>query len=462
MKRITSKVICILAVLCMLLHAQPVYAEQISNATEIESEQGIEESGELEKTPTDTEDPEQPEQPAQPEQPEQPEEPIQPEQPDNSQEEPQKPIPGAVKGLRTTCQSDTKVLVEWNKSKGAVKYRIYRKQAGSEYKLIKTTRNTYYTDKKIKYGKKYRYKIIPLNKDGKAGKSAAISLNNRQAVNITSQKYSYAQMKTDMKELKAQYNNYCEMEEIGKTVKGRSVYDFSIGNPKAKKSLLVVSTLHGREYISSVVMMKELQYYLRNYHKSIGGMVSADVLKNMQIHYIVMANPDGVTISQTKSSRWKSNGRGVDLNRNFPAKKFKAGGKRGAEGYSGPKALSEPESKAVVSLTKKLKKKQGLCGVVNYHAMGNIIYGDCSSSQLRKDTGTMYQIARTQTGYSSAPRSSGKGSYGGSYREYVMYMLHIPSITLEVGRNGAPCSYWQYEPEFQKNKLVVLKIAKAL
>lgn len=251
------------------------------------------------------------------------------------------------------------------------------------------------------------------------------------------------------------------MEKIGKTVKGRSIYDFTIGNPKAKKSLLVVSTLHGREYICSAVMMKEIQYYLRNYHKSIGGMVPADVLKNMQIHYIVMANPDGVTISQTKSSRWKSNGRGVDLNRNFPAKKFKVGGKKGSEGYSGSKALSEPESKAVAKLTPKLKK-QGVCGGVNYHAMGNIIYGACSSKQLSKDTNTMYQIARTQTGYSCAPRSSGKETPGGSYRDYVMYTLHIPSITLEIGKNGAPCAYVQYEREFQKNKLVVLKNAQAL
>lgn len=465
MKRITSRVIFVLTALCILLQAQPVYAEQIISSAETEHEQGIEQSGASEETPEDTEKPEQPElpeNPTEPGQPESPEESTEPEQPDNPQEEkPQKPIPGAVSGLCTTCQSDTKVLIEWDKSEGADKYKIYRKQAGSEYKLIKTTRNNYYTDTKIQYGKKYCYKIIPLNEDRKAGKSATISLNNRQAVNITSQKYNYAQMKTDMKELKAQYNNYCEMEEIGKTVEGRSIYDFSVGNPKAKKSLLVVSTLHGREYICSAVLMKEIQYYLRNYNHSIDGLIPANVFKNMQIHYVVMANPDGVTISQTKFSRWKANGRGVDLNRNFPAKIFKVGGKRGAEGYSGSKPLTEPESKTVVNLTQKLKKHQNLCGVVNYHAMGNIIYGDCSSSKLSKDTKTMYRIAQAQTGYKKAV-DSGIQVPGGQYREYVMYMLHIPSITLEIGKTSAPCAYWQYESEFQKNKKIVLKIARAL
>ena len=76
-------------------------------------------------------------------------------------------------------------------------------------------------------------------------------------------------------------------------------------------------------------------------------MTPTNTLKNMQIHYIVMANPDGVTISQTKHATWKSNGRGVDLNRNFPTKKFVVGGKPGAQSYSGKKALSEPETYAV-------------------------------------------------------------------------------------------------------------------
>ena len=35
-------------------------------------------------------------------------------------------------------------------------------------------------------------------------------------------------------------------------------------SPDAEESLLIVSTLHAREYICSAVMMKEIQYYLEN------------------------------------------------------------------------------------------------------------------------------------------------------------------------------------------------------
>ena len=137
-------------------------------------------------------------------------------------------------------------------------------------------------------------------------------------------------MKKDIKELESMYSNYCEVTVIGKSVQGRNIYDVAIGNPDADQSLLVVSTLHAREYICSAVMMKEIEYYLENYNGSIGNMTPTNTLKNMQIHYIVMANPDGVTISQTKHATWKSNGRGVDLNRNFPTKQFVAGGKPGS------------------------------------------------------------------------------------------------------------------------------------
>lgn len=56
---------------------------------------------------------------------------------------------------------------------------------------------------------------------------------------------------------------------------------------------------------------------------------------------------------------------------------------------------------------------------------------------------------------------SGK-SWGGQYREYVMDLLNKPSITIEIGSSVAPCPYWQYEIEFQKNRYVVVRIANAL
>lgn len=497
MKNQKRLLVCTLAVLCVLVQAQPAFAQQTILAESEQKDAGLPRDETREGEPSDgikPEDDTQEDETSDSPKPEddtsgdetkddtkpedeatngaesddetKPEDGETPEDDTTEEQEPEEPVrqPDKVSGLRTTCQSDTKVLLEWDASEGAAFYKVYRAVGNDAYKILGETKHTAYTDKSATSGKTYKYKVLPYNAKKKRGEGATVHLNRTQAVNIKTQKYTYLQMQTDMQQLSKQYSDYCRLTAIGKSVQGRTIYDFAIGSPNAAESLLVVSTLHAREYICCTVLMRELEYYLSHYNKSVGGSKPADVLKNMQIHYIVMSNPDGVTISQTKNARWKSNARGVDLNRNFPAKPFNIGGQRGSSGYSGKKALSEPETQAIAALTKKLKSQQKLRGVVNYHAMGQIVFGDCSDKKLKSATQRMYQITRQLTGYRDAGGYSSGNSkpIGGAYREYVMDFLGIPSITIEVGSTIAPCSYWEYNSAFQKNKLVVLKIAEAL
>lgn len=452
MKCLWKKVICgIMAVGLMAQCPQQIYAESAENITVV-TDTSATTTDDTNPDSASTADTRQPEDTQQPDDTRQPE--------DTQQEEPSEPA--IVKKLHTTKQGKTKVCLEWTASEAASAYEVYRKTGSGEYKKLAETEKTAYVDTHADAGKTYTYKVLAVNGQKKAQKAAQITFSNTKAVQIRSQKYTYSQMKKDMQELVQKYSDYCEMTKIGTSVQGRAIYDFAIGNPDAEESLLVVSTLHAREYICSAVLMKELEYYLENYNGTIGGVKPANTLNKIQIHYIVMANPDGVTVSQTRHSTWKSNGRGVDLNRNFPAKHFVSGGKKGAQGYSGKKALSEPESYAVATLTQQLIKKQNLQGVVNYHAMGRIIFGDCSKSSIKKDTYRMYQIAKKNTGYSKAPDSGSGKSWGGQYREYVMDLLNTPSITIEIGSSAAPCPFWQYGVEFNKNKHVVIQIANAL
>ncbi|MBO6139206.1 MAG: hypothetical protein J6P08_04205 [Agathobacter sp.] len=363
MKCLWKKVICGALVAGMLAQCpQSIYAEDAANTATVTDTESNHVTPDTTQQPDDTKQPDDTQQPGD----------IQ--QPDDIQQPEELPQPSAVEGLHTTKQGKTKVYLEWEESSDATFYVIYRKTAGGKYKKLAESSKPSYTDKNVSSGKTYTYKIVAKNEQKEADEAAKVTFSNTEAVQIRSQKYTYSQMKKDMQELAQQYSDYCEMTKIGTSVQGRGIYDFAIGNPDAEESLLIVSTLHAREYICSAVMMKEIQYYLENYNGTIGGVKMSNVLKKMQIHYIVMANPDGVTISQTKHSRWKSNGRGVDLNRNFPAKHFIPGGKKGEQGYSGPKALSEPESYAVATLTRQLIKQQNLQGVVNYHAMGRILY----------------------------------------------------------------------------------------
>ena len=59
-------------------------------------------------------------------------------------------------------------------------------------------------------------------------------------------------------------------------------------------------------------------------------------------------NPDGSALGR------RQNGRGVDLNRNFPSE-WTARGRRWDPEYPGPRPLSEPESRAAVRLIRRIR-----------------------------------------------------------------------------------------------------------
>lgn len=62
-----------------------------------------------------------------------------------------------------------KVKISFKKSKNAKRYEIYRSaKKSSKYKKIKTVKTNKYTDKKVKTGKRYYYKVRAVNSAGKS------------------------------------------------------------------------------------------------------------------------------------------------------------------------------------------------------------------------------------------------------------------------------------------------------
>lgn len=394
-------------------------------------------------------------------------------------------MPQKVSEIHLCAQGKTKVKLQWQGSEGATHYKVHRRKKGSSaYRYITTVKTGVFTDRGLSYGTSYQYRITPLAKSSAGtaeGKATTVTFKNVKAVSTNHQKYTYEEMKADIELLAKNYYGLVQYEVIGKSTDGRNLYDVILGNPKAKKTLLVVSTLHAREYMASLVCMNQIEYYLQNYQKKIGGKTVKETLDKVAVHYIPMANPDGVTLSQFgiqkiqsaslqkqlrkigngDTTRWKANARGVDLNNNFPFN-FKKCSQRRSAGCAGPSAASERETKAIVNLVKQLKRSRNLKGIVNYHAMGSIIYGDYrTGASCARDTARMYNTAKRLTGYRKAydePYSS-KGP-GGSFRSYVMYKLYIPSITIEVGKKSCPGPISEFPSIWSKNKDVVLQEAR--
>jgi protein MpaA len=120
---------------------------------------------------------------------------------------------------------------------------------------------------------------------------------------------------------------------IGRSVRGREILARVVGDPAAARHILVVGCVHGNETAG-----EEITRRLRNVTPPAGSV----------LWLVDEFNPDGC---QTNT---RQNAHGVDLNRNSPWH-WQRIERPGATFYSGPGPLSEPESRAINRLVRRLR-----------------------------------------------------------------------------------------------------------
>ncbi len=114
----------------------------------------------------------------------------------------------------------------------------------------------------------------------------------------------------------------------GVSVLGRPIVVVERGDPTASRKVVVVGCIHGDEP-AGISVARELE--------------SQTPPAGVHLYIIEDLNPDGVAAGT------RQNAHGVDLNRNFPLHWARLG-HRGDQQYSGPAALSEPESRLAYEL----------------------------------------------------------------------------------------------------------------
>ncbi|HEU5063627.1 MAG TPA: DUF2817 domain-containing protein [Solirubrobacterales bacterium] len=112
-----------------------------------------------------------------------------------------------------------------------------------------------------------------------------------------------------------------ERSVIGRSVEGRPIVSVRVGSKEPTMRMLVIGAVHGNERAGTRIARLLIR---------LGAPRGAELL------VVPTLNPDGV------AARARGNAHGVDLNRNFP---FDWRPLTGGE-YSGPRPLSEPESRA--------------------------------------------------------------------------------------------------------------------
>ena len=290
--------------------------------------------------------------------------------------------------------------------------------------------------------------------------------------------YTYENMQNDLGILARIFPEIIQIDSLGKTEDQRELYHFYIGSANAPKKILIFGGIHGREYMTSQLIMEQTTEFLMKLCRT-QDKEYAKILEGKAIHVVPMVNPDGVTISQRGAMgiknldlkilveeialreggrhpqgsyfhRWKANAKGVDLNRNFDAlweTCEDAVQEPSRQNYKGRKPESEIESRALAELTRREEFQR----TISYHSSGAVIYWDFyQQGQLRVQTWEFAKKIGDITGY--VPQENTREQSSGGYKDWALLKMEIPSLTIEIGRQESPLPASCFEEIFIENR----------
>jgi g-D-glutamyl-meso-diaminopimelate peptidase len=302
-------------------------------------------------------------------------------------------------------------------------------------------------------------------------------------VETDSAEYTYEEMEADLYELEERYGEFIQVSYEGKSHDGRNIYYADIGSSDAEVQIMVNAGIHGREYMTPMYLMAEVEYFLS---EAVSDEKLGAKLNDIMIRVVPMINPDGIAMSQggldairsedlkqtildayeydrklesyqsykdidTYLKYWKANARGVDLNRNFDIDYWSEldteRGRPSAQKFKGYLPNSENETKSLISLTDEL---DGLACAVSIHSQGEIIYWDCGQKgEIRAKTVELAVLANKMNGY---PLHTSFTAPDASYNDWCVLELGIPSINIETGTDSCPLPIEQFETIWDQNK----------
>jgi murein tripeptide amidase MpaA len=183
--------------------------------------------------------------------------------------------------------------------------------------------------------------------------------------------------------------NLVKLEVLGHTGQGREIIAVKLtqgANGIAdgrRPAVLYSSTQHAREWISTEVNRRLLNFYVNRFNAN--DQEIKNLLKDTELWFILVANPDGYQYTFDTERLWRKNlrdndgnglitsGDGVDPNRNFDEHfdydNEGSSSTTASETYRGPSAASEPETKAMQGLLDRIKPKFQS----NWHSAGQWI-----------------------------------------------------------------------------------------
>lgn len=301
-------------------------------------------------------------------------------------------------------------------------------------------------------------------------------------IDLSTALYSYQKMENDLQLLAGYYPQYMTLDTAGvTTADGRNLYVIYFGNQNASRQIFICAATHAREYMTAQLVMKQLEYYCAHYADgSYNGTAYRDIFENTCFVIVPMVNPDGVSISQfgeeglnredlrqnlraiyesdknggytdeaydTYLTRWKANGMGVDLNRNYsPGWESVTDRTAPSSGlYKGTQPGSEAESQALMNIVDGLSNP---LLAISYHSYGSLVYWQYGqAAPLWSKNQQLAAHVEALTTYYQAGYSNEAG-----FSNWCVNVKGIPSVTIETGLVPTPLPLDQFELLWSQNK----------
>ena len=192
--------------------------------------------------------------------------------------------------------------------------------------------------------------------------------------------------------LSKQYPGLAKLESIGTSLQGQQILAVKVTRNAryvrdgARPAVLYSATQHAREWITPEMDRRLLRWYLSQYATN---PQVRRIVDTTELWFVPVANPDGYDFTFTEGNRlWRKNLHdndgdgeitgidGVDPNRNFPTKwgydNEGSSPSFGSQTYRGTAPASEPETRAMDGLLRRLRFKFQ----VNYHSAAELLlYG---------------------------------------------------------------------------------------
>lgn len=178
-----------------------------------------------------------------------------------------------------------------------------------------------------------------------------------------------------------------QQKVIGRSVQGRPITAYRIGEREGVPRIVLIATMHGNERATRQILLA-----LRDGRKVLG----ADVW------LIPDYNPDGLARGTRK------NAHGVDLNRNFPYRWADLDGNY----ESGPRAASEPETRAVMRFLNTVRPHR----ILSFHQPLNGVDTDTKDRAFARRVAAALDLPRKTFDCGGVCHGTMTGWYNDKYR----------------------------------------------